>query len=339
MNTLLSSLCHLPVSFVGNGQEMLQSPDISDITSLNLEFIGGGFSGLVYAIDGERVLKEYSDFDDRDRDTEHRAYERLGSHPNIARYFGATKDGSIILERGRCLQTIYQQSGGTAGFPLSRKLRWAREAAAGLRHAHEKGILQADVGCHNMMLTRDDRLKIFDFAGCSIDGEEAASCYKWFSYRPSTPEVSIQTDLFAYGCALYEIETGRHPYHELETFDDRERRIKQLYQEKKFPHVTHLILGEVIQDCWNGKFNSMGEVIQALPNSNMRAWSCWSTIKRLKIHSTEIVNFLRPPLDWWKWLRNMAGYPFSIMRIPHLIGSIGITVTRRPIPALSNELP
>jgi serine/threonine protein kinase len=43
------------------------------------------------------------------------------------------------------------------------------------------------------------------------------------SFSRSTTTVSKQTDIFANGCAIYEIMTGRPPYHELETYDDRAR--------------------------------------------------------------------------------------------------------------------
>ena len=115
-----------------------------------------------------------------------------------------------------------------------------------------------------MILTKNDRLKIIDFEGCSIDGEEASSCYECFSYRRSTPLVSKQTDIFAYGCVMYEIMTGTPPYHELEKSDDRVRLVELQYQENRFPDVRHLPLGEVMQSCWHGTLSSMSEVIQAL---------------------------------------------------------------------------
>lgn len=75
--------------------------------------------------------------------------------------------------------------------PLLRRLRWLRQAVEGLRYAHEKGIVQADVGCYNMVLKRAsslmvwmgfDCLKLIDFGGASIDGGEHGSCYQWYNY-------------------------------------------------------------------------------------------------------------------------------------------------------------
>lgn len=252
------------------------------VPSGRLQYIAAGQSGVVYGIDEEKILKQYDESHEGDveRDVERRAYERLGPHPNIAKYLGSTEDGGMILERGYLLRTVCRQT-GTDQIPLRRKLHWLRHAAEGIQHMHENGILQCDVGSHNMILTRGDILKIIDLAGVSIDGGAAGSRYEWFSYRPSTPEVSRQTDIFAFGCVAYEIMTGRQPYHEFETFSDRARRVEQLYQNNQFPDVTHLPLGEVIRCCWHGTFNSMGEVIQALEmasRSNLKTKSRFARV-------------------------------------------------------------
>ena len=232
------------------------------------EFIAIGTTGTVYGIDDARVLKQCTVSGTEELEIERRAYKRLGSHPSIAIHHGMTEDGSIILERGETLRRTY----GTTrvdDIPLRTRLGWAKEAAKGLRYIHEKGIVQADVGCHNMILTHDNHLKFIDFAGCSIDGEVAGACYEWFSYRPSTPEVSIQTDIFAYGCAIFEMETGRPPYYELRSSGDRIRRVAQLYQENRFPDVQSLTLGVVIEKCWRAEFASMNEVIETLSKQDI----------------------------------------------------------------------
>jgi serine/threonine protein kinase len=227
----------------------------------SLEFLAIGKSGIVYGIDEGKILKEYHG-EEKEIEVERRAFARLGSHANIVRYLGATGKGSIVLERGQPLRTVNQQTGADQ-ILLDRKLRWLSGAAEGMRYMHQNGIIHADVGCHNMILVQDC-LKIIDFEGCSIDGEEATSCYEWFSYQESTPAISQKTDIFAYGCAVYEIMTGRPPHHELATSDDRRRLVKRLYAENRFPKVTDLPLGELMQGCWHGTFNSMSEVLQAL---------------------------------------------------------------------------
>jgi len=118
--------------------------------------------------------------------------------------------------------------------------------------------------CGPTVLMGSDCLKLIDFGGASIDGGEHGSCYQWYSYRRSKPAVSKQTDIFAFGCVIYEIVTGKNPYHEFEASDNRSHLVEQLYQENQFPDITNLPLGQLMQGCWHGTFNSMSEVVQAL---------------------------------------------------------------------------
>ncbi|RMD41729.1 hypothetical protein DV735_g3395, partial [Chaetothyriales sp. CBS 134920] len=221
--SLLSILRHL--------HNRYPQPKIDEPTpSEKLQFLAAGKSGVVYAIDGRRVLKEYHDRDEAE--VECRAYDRLGSHPNIAKFLGTQPDGSIILERGELLRTLCQPRTAKET-TLQTKLQWLLHAAKGYQHMHDLGIIHADVGLHNQILTSDGVVKIIDFEGCSIDGEQAGSCYEWSSYRPAEPRVSQATDIFAFGCAVYEVLTGSPPYHELRVSDDRYHQVEELYLQNK----------------------------------------------------------------------------------------------------------
>lgn len=238
---------------------------ISDFDSL--KFLAVGKSGVVYGIDEERILKEYHSEEENDIDVERRAFARLGSHANIVRCLCATGENFIILERGQLLRTVIQETRANQ-IPPERKFHWLRDAAEGMRYMHQNGVIHADIGCHNMILV-DGRLKIIDFEGCSLDGEEATSGYEWFSYQQSTPPISQKTDIFAYGCAVYEILTGRPPYHELAALENPRDHVKKLYAENRFPDVTDLPLGALMKGCWHGTFNSASEVLQALEAASL----------------------------------------------------------------------
>lgn len=120
------------------------------------------------------------------------------------------------------------------------------------------------MGCHDMISTGNDRLKIIDFEGCSIDGEVASSCYELFSYRRSRAVVSKQMDISAFNCAIYEIITARPPCHGPERYDDRARLVEQRHQHNQLPNFTHLLLGDVMRTCWNESFSSVSEAIHVL---------------------------------------------------------------------------
>jgi serine/threonine protein kinase len=95
------------------------------------------------------------------------------------------------------------------------KLQWALEAADGLAYIHSKGVVHADVGCHNIIVDNASHVKFIDFAGSGIDGEAPLVCYEWCSFEPGN-EIGIGTDIFAFGSTLFELESGRVPYSELE---------------------------------------------------------------------------------------------------------------------------
>ncbi|KIW87192.1 uncharacterized protein Z519_12094 [Cladophialophora bantiana CBS 173.52] len=258
------SLLSIPRALYTKCLKILHRPSNTEIDSISfeaLQFLAAGKSGIVYGVDDKRVLKEYQESDRGE--VERRAYHRLGSHPNIAKLLGTRKDGSIVLERGEVLRTICRSPSATE-IPIQTKLSWLRQAAEGYQHSHNCNIVHGDVGCKNMILTREGCLKIVDFEGCSIDGEPADSCYEWFSYRPSIPRVNRRTDIFAFGCAIYEVITGRPPHHELEASNDRYQQVEQLYTNNRFPDVTSLPLGQLIQSCWDGDFTSMSEVLREL---------------------------------------------------------------------------
>ncbi|KAB8227260.1 kinase-like protein [Aspergillus alliaceus] len=224
-----------------------------------------GTTSSVYAIDSCFVLKRRpkpsDDFAHLAYNIEIRAYERLGNHPRIATCREVTENG-IIIERGECLRKKIQSEGPKT--TMQTRLRWAREAAEGLRYIHHKNIIHADVGCHNLLLDRSGHIKFIDFAGSGIDGEAPLVCYEWCSYRPGS-EPDIKTDMFAFGSTLFEIETGKKPYHDLEkTLETGQlmRRVEHLFTVGQYPRVDMLILGGVILRCWNGYYSSMDEAMR-----------------------------------------------------------------------------
>ena len=56
--------------------------------------------------------------------------------------------------------------------------RWAGQLIDGLDYIYSKEVLQADVGCHNLLFEKNDDLKLCGFAGASIDGDKATVVYE-----------------------------------------------------------------------------------------------------------------------------------------------------------------
>ncbi|RMJ28657.1 hypothetical protein PHISP_00514 [Aspergillus sp. HF37] len=130
-------------------------------------------------------------------------------------------------------------------------LRWAAQIALGLQHLHSRGVLQVDVGPHNVLLDRDDNAKLSDFARSSIDGSCRLVCPGRRAEHPDIPAgaPSVRSEIFALGSTLYELETTRQPYHDR---DDHE--VHRLFLAGDFPHTARLILGDVMRKCWASKY-------------------------------------------------------------------------------------
>ncbi|KAL3491720.1 putative serine-threonine protein kinase [Aspergillus germanicus] len=193
-------------------------------------------------------------------DVEVRAYERLGTHPRIAVLSDITSEG-IVLERGECLRK-YIQSHEPEKITLQTRLRWALETSEGLRYIHSKGIIHADVGCHNLILDQSGHIRFIDFAGSGIDDEPPLVCYEWCASRGDSA-ITEKTDMFAFGSTLFEIESGHVPYHELrETMEIFQalRAAEQRFATREHPNMEKFLFRHVITQCWDGTYSCMSEV-------------------------------------------------------------------------------
>ena len=158
-----------------------------------------------------------------------------------------------------------------AGLPIPEALSIARQLADALDAAHERGIVHRDLKPANIALAADGTVKVLDFglakaggAG-TLGGAEADT----FSHSPTvlpatvdgvllgtapymSPEqargraVDKRTDIWAFGCVLYEMLTGRRAFGGDTTSDtiaailEREPDWSALSPTTP-PHVTHLL--------------------------------------------------------------------------------------------------
>ncbi len=141
------------------------------------------------------------------------------------------EDGSLFIAmeyvNGPSLRTVLEEA--RHGLPIRRALHIARGIAAGLSAAHARGAIHRDIKPENILLgTRPDgseQPKVLDFgiaamtdvitnkshtAGLLLTPEYAAP-EQW----RGTPaeELDGRTDLYSLGGVLYEMLTGRTPYH------------------------------------------------------------------------------------------------------------------------------
>ncbi len=118
---------------------------------------------------------------------------------------------------------------------LKRMIEFLAQAADGLAKAHSSGIVHRDLKPENIMITEDGYAKILDFGLAKLmelkqspgAGIEEAATLLMEQTRPGMvvgtvgymspeqvqgKEVDQRSDIFSFGCILYEAATGRKPF-------------------------------------------------------------------------------------------------------------------------------
>src|SRR2546429_5572610 len=183
------------------------------------------------------------------------------NHPNIATIHEiGESDGvnfiAMELIDGRTLrEEIREQTG------LPKLLRYLQHTAEGLAKAHAAGIVHRDLKPDNIMITRDGHAKILDFGLAKLieqrpmpggDSSEIATAVMPQHSIPGTvmgtagymspeqaqgktKEIDQRSDIFSFGCILFEAATGKKPF-------EGESVIKSLHMVvyEPAPSITHL---------------------------------------------------------------------------------------------------
>jgi serine/threonine protein kinase len=164
-------------------------------------------------------------------------------HGNIVTAHDAEQAGELhflVMEfvDGVGLDEVVRRRGP---LPVAEACEYLRQAAAGLQHAHELGMVHRDIKPHNLMLARSGQLKILDFglAGFAseaasgelhVDGGEAPSAAEasqqltQLGTMMGTPDymapeqaadahaADIRADIYSLGCTFYTLLTGQAPF-------------------------------------------------------------------------------------------------------------------------------
>lgn len=199
-----------------------------------LEKLGEGGMGVVYKardtkLNRDVALKFLSSHltaneDAKKRFTrEARAASSL-DHPNISviHEIGETDDGHSFIcmgyYEGQTLREKLEQDPPDPEAAVSIIIQIAR----GLQRAHDAGIIHRDIKPANIILTDQGDVKIVDFGLAKLVSETAITETdgRGGTLAYMSPEqlhgekVDYRTDLYSLGVLMYEMLSGRRPYHE-----------------------------------------------------------------------------------------------------------------------------
>jgi Tol biopolymer transport system component len=153
------------------------------------------------------------------------------NHPNIGSIYGVEDAGgvrSLVLELVEGPTLADRLAAGP--LPLEEALGLARQIAAALEAAHEKGIVHRDLKPANIKITPSGTVKVLDFgiAKMGLGGGAQPDLSAWLGKTRNglvlgtaaymSPDqargaaVDERTDIWAFGCVLYEMLAGRQAF-------------------------------------------------------------------------------------------------------------------------------
>jgi hypothetical protein len=177
-----------------------------------------------------------------------RAAARL-THPNIVAAFDAEQAGDVHFLAMEFVEgvSLARHCAEHGPLPVAEACSYARQAALGLQHAHECGMVHRDIKPQNLMLTPGGQVKILDFglarfimesapAGALLPADGASSTdasaaghakaltqigvvvgtpdYIAPEQAQDSHQADIRADIYSLGCMLYDMLAGHAPFPE-----------------------------------------------------------------------------------------------------------------------------
>ena len=209
------------------------------------------------------------------------------NHPNIAAIHGFEEDNGthfLVLElvEGDTLADRLNRG----AIPIEESLKLALQIADALKAAHDSGVIHRDLKPLNIKLTDDDTVKVLDFglakAFAGDEAEASVSNSPTLSMAATqqgvilgtaaymSPEqakgrtVDKRTDIWAFGCVLYEMLTGRQSFGASDVTESLAAVIRSEPQWDTLPTNLHPRLRETVGRCLDKqvakRFQDIGDV-------------------------------------------------------------------------------
>ncbi len=192
------------------------------------------------------------------------------NHPHIAQVYGFEESDEIAalvmeLVPGETLDTIIQPR----GIRPAHALAIARQICDALEAAHEKGIVHRDLKPANIKVTPDGVVKVLDFglakasAGEFVDAAQlpartsdgtnqgvilGTATYMSPEQARGQP-VDKRTDIWAFGCVLYEMLTGRRAFAGDSLTDTLAHVIEHEPDWRAVPETTPEVVRRLLERC------------------------------------------------------------------------------------------
>jgi tetratricopeptide (TPR) repeat protein len=244
------------------------------------------------------------------------------SHPHIAVIYGTEdSDGvhALVLELVEGPTLADRLTRGP--MPLTEALPIARQIAEALDAAHKKGIIHRDLKPANIKITLDGRVKVLDFGLAKIaaggseerthaptmtvaatrDGAVLGTAAYMSPEQARGLDVDARTDIWAFGCVLFEMVTGRAAFARGTVTDTLAAVIEREPQWDLLPTTTAPAVLRLLHRCLekdpNRRLHAMADVRLELDETappRASRWLLGAGVTLLVIAAAAGVVMLRP---------------------------------------------
>lgn len=203
-------------------------------------------------------------------------------HENVVRAFDADQTGGVLYI---VMEYVAGESLGQrlkrGPIPAPEMIDYAAQAAWGLAHAHERGMVHRDIKPSNLLLNEDRRIKVLDLGlGVLMEPDDAATFATADGIAVGTVdymspeqalgrEVDGRSDLFSLGCAMYHLMTGKLAFPGESPIDRLGKRINTSPRPISelipgFPSSATRVLDKLMAPKPRDRFESAAEAAEAL---------------------------------------------------------------------------
>ena len=208
-------------------------------------------------------------------------------HPNIVAAYSAFRiEGGLVFAmeyvEGLDLSRLVKSKGP---LPVAHAAYFAQQAALGLQHAHERGMVHRDIKPENLMLTSNGKarvVKVLDFGlaranrerkvdgGLTVEGQTLGTPdFMAPEQILSALDVDIRADIYSLGGTLYYLLTGRPPFPSNSPYDIYQAHISRDLEplnevRPEIPAELAALVTKMMAKEPSRRFQTPGEVAQAL---------------------------------------------------------------------------
>jgi eukaryotic-like serine/threonine-protein kinase len=260
------------------------------------------------------------------------------NHPNIAAIYGLEESGEVD-----CLVLELVEGETLRGpLPVAEVLDRARQVADALEAAHAKGIIHRDLKPFNVKVTPQGRVKVLDFGlakaiwGPESNHDLSQAATKTGSqslpgHIVGTPgymspeqargtDVDERTDIWAFGCLLYELLTGQRAFQGESSEDTIAAVLEREPDWDAIPAKTPAKVRELLRQCIQ---KDAGRRLQHIANARQtieevqhgsKRWQIVAAVGAAAIVAVVTALWMRGParpLDRAQWVQ-LTKFPESV---------------------------